>query len=223
MSPNKISLALQQSIASGEMAPGSIVSEPALMTRFGVSRTPVREALLQLSALGYIRIVPRAGIYVAELTPKDLLSLFEMMAELEGMCARLCARRMTLEHKRIMQAVHQESSRAVKSGDVEAYGAANKRFHECLYDSCLNSFLVEQLVHIRQRTGPYRLHRLNDPVHIARSWKEHATIVDAVLAGDEVGAQQSAFQHITAGGREFTDFIAQLPDPISVSRLRKTA
>jgi DNA-binding GntR family transcriptional regulator len=213
MSPNKISPVLQQSIASGEMAPGSVVSESALMEQFRVSRTPVREALLQLAALGYVRIVPRAGIYVAELTPKELLSLFEMMAELEGMCARLCARRMTLENKRLLQALHRESSRAVEAGDVEAYGEANKRFHDCLYDSCLNGFLVEQLIHIRQRTGPYRRHRLTDPVHIARSWKEHAAIVDAVLAGDEAAAQQCAFQHISVGGREFTDFIAQLPDP----------
>jgi DNA-binding GntR family transcriptional regulator len=222
MSQSQIFLAVQKSIASGEMAPGSAVDENALMDRFGVSRTPVREALLQLSALGYVRIVPRAGIYIAKLTPKELLSLFEMMAELEGMCARLCARRMTPESKLLLQKLHRESSRAVKAANVDAYGVANKRFHECLYDSCMNSFLVEQLIHIRQRTGPYRLHRLSDPAHIARSWKEHTAILDAVLAGDQEAAQNAAFQHIAVGGREFADFIAQLPESLPASKKRRT-
>jgi DNA-binding GntR family transcriptional regulator len=214
MNTKQIYLRLQEAIAAGEFAPGSALDERALMARFGVSRTPVREALLKLSALGYVEILPRAGIYVTKLTAKDLLSLFEMMAELEGMCARLCARRMTLENKQALQRLHVESRKAVETADVEAYVIANKRFHELLYASCMNRFLVEQLLHIRQRTAPYRRHQLTDPVHIARSWKEHAAIVDAMLAADEDQAQHHASQHIAISGREFADFVAQLPESL---------
>src|SRR4051812_21901976 len=87
--------AIEEKIAIGEYPPGMRLDEAPLLAQFGVSRTPLREALIQLASLGLVEIRPRRGASVAEVTPHRLIEMFEVMGELEAMCARLAARRMT--------------------------------------------------------------------------------------------------------------------------------
>lgn len=209
--PHSIFHTLQLAIAASELAPGSALDEAALCRRFGVSRTPVREALLRLAAQGYVKIRPRAGIYVTELAPQELLAMVEVLAELESMCARLCARRMDARQKDALQQVHADAHAAAECADVDAYEQANADFHAALHAGCRNAYLVDQLATLRLRTAPYRRYRFQDPARLKRSWREHDALVDALLAGDEDRAEQCAQAHITAGGREFADVVAVMP------------
>src|SRR5688572_24403654 len=84
---------LEHDISNGALLPGDALDEEALAQRFGVSRTPVREALLQLSVRGLVSIAPRTGIYVSRLSIPELANLLELLAELEGACAKLATRR----------------------------------------------------------------------------------------------------------------------------------
>ncbi|MBL4907248.1 MAG: GntR family transcriptional regulator, partial [Sneathiella sp.] len=97
---------LEQEIVTGSLKPGTRLDETILADRFGVSRTPVREALTRLAASGLVEIRPRRGAVVATITLKDLMNMFEVMANLEAVCARLAARRITPEEKDELVASH---------------------------------------------------------------------------------------------------------------------
>src|SRR3954467_5687229 len=99
--------AIEELIAVGAVAPGQHLDEMELAARFGVSRTPVRETLIQLASMGLVVIRPRRGAIVAELGPQQLVEMFEVMSELEATCGRLAARRMTPEEQRALLAAHQ--------------------------------------------------------------------------------------------------------------------
>src|SRR6202795_2251184 len=98
----KLREAIEERIATGEFPPGMHLDETELAHRFGVSRTPLREALIQLSSVGIIALRPRRGAVVAEVTPQRLLEMFDVMAELEAMCGRLAARRMSTADQAVL-------------------------------------------------------------------------------------------------------------------------
>ena len=98
---------IEEDIASGRLPPGSRLEESALAERFNVSRTPVREALAQLASAGLVEMRPRQGAVVAVLSLDNIIEMFEVMADLEALCAELCARRMTPEEQARLQAAHE--------------------------------------------------------------------------------------------------------------------
>src|ERR1700749_2269328 len=112
MNGNRLSERLRESIeeeiATGKLLPGSHLDEAELATRFGVSRTPIREALSLLLGEGLVENRPRRGTVVAQITPHRLIEMFEVMAELEAMCARLAARRMSDDDLAALQVAHDE-------------------------------------------------------------------------------------------------------------------
>lgn len=119
---------LERDISGGVLLPGDALDEDALARQFGVSRTPVREALLQLSVRGLVSIAPRAGIYVSRLSIPELLGLLELLAELEGACAKLATRRIAPADAAELRRVHEESLPFETDPDPQAYSRANARF-----------------------------------------------------------------------------------------------
>jgi len=138
-----IRVGLADEITSGQLPPGEEIDEQAVAERFGVSRTPVREALRDLAALGLVEIEPRRGVRVAALTADRLGEMFEVMAETEAMCARLATYRMTAVERLALQALHRRSQEAVERGDVDRYDAFNRDFHSALYRGTHNAFLAD--------------------------------------------------------------------------------
>src|SRR5207237_6622091 len=98
---------IEEKIAMGDYPPGMRLDEAPLLAEFGVSRTPLREALIQLASLGLVDMRPRRGAVVAELTPHRLFEMFEVMGALEAMCGRLAARRITDQEQKELLAAHQ--------------------------------------------------------------------------------------------------------------------
>ena len=202
--------AIEESIATGAFPPGMHLDETELAQRFGVSRTPLREALIQLSSVGIIAMRPRRGAVVAEITPQRLLEMFDVMAELEAMCGRLAARRMSDgDHAALLQA-HEACKAACQSGDSDAYYHQNELFHYAIYAGSHSGFLTEQSTAMHRRLRPYRRLQLRVRNRVANSFNEHSGIVDALLAGDAEQASERLRAHILVQGERFTDLLASL-------------
>lgn len=202
---------LEREIGEGILIPGDALDEEALAARFGVSRTPVREALLHLAVLGIVTIAPRAGIYVARLSMPELLALTEMLAELEAACAKLATRRIGPDEAAALKQVHQESLAFEESGNAEGYARCNARFHEILYQACRNTPLAAEIARIRSRTRVYRQSVFQNQLRIRRSREDHARILEAVLTGNAAVAAEAMLEHIAGGLRDLTDMISQVP------------
>ena len=203
---------LEEEILSGQRAPGSRLDESKLALHFGVSRTPVREALRELAAADLVVLRPRQGAVVATVTVTQLLHMFEVMAELESFCARLAARRMTAEERRRLSAVHEDCRTLAEQGEAHAYYDANRRFHEVIYAGSHNSYLEEATSGMRNRLSPYRRFQLHHPGRTMKSWNEHRAVVEAILGGDAEGAAAAMSHHVTIQGDVFTDLISALPE-----------
>jgi len=202
--------AIEEDIATGAFPPGTHLDETELAQRFGVSRTPLREALIQLSSVGIIALRPRRGAVVAEVTPQRLLEMFEVMAELEAMCARLAARRMTDEDHAALEKAHKACKAAWQAGDSDAYYHENEFFHHAIYAGSHSGFLMEQTLAMRRRLRPYRRLQLRVRNRVANSFQEHSGIVEALLAGNAELASERLRAHILVQGERFTDLLASL-------------
>jgi len=203
---------LENDIIEGRFRPGDRLDEASLGERFGVSRTPIRETLAKLAASGLVELRPRRGAYVRRASVRDLVEMFEVMAELEAMCARLSARRIDTSRAEQLRQAHSACEKAMHSGDVDRYYYCNEVFHQVIYDSCGNRFLREQTKRLRDRLKPYRRLQLHVPSRVAASLNEHKRMMDAILAGDKEGVDREVRKHILIQGERFSDFLARLPE-----------
>jgi DNA-binding GntR family transcriptional regulator len=201
---------LEQDIVTGRFKPGERLDEQSLAKRFGVSRTPIREALMQLASIGMVDLQPHRGAFVASLSLKEIIERFEMMAALEGMCGALAARRITDEQRTNLVEAHKACAEAAKSGSMDAYYYANKSFHQAIYEACNNSYLAEQARQLHTRLQPYRRLQLRARHRVSNSFDEHQSIVEAILAGDSAKAERQLRGHVLIQGERLTDFIASL-------------
>ncbi len=205
---------LEHDIVAGRFKPGDRLDEASLSERFGVSRTPIRETLARLAASGLIELRPRRGAYVRRASLRDLIEMFEVMAELEAMCARLAARRINATQRQKLERAHSACKAAMQSHDPDAYYYCNEAFHQVIYESCGNGFLREQTERLRDRLKPYRRLQLHVTHRVAASLQEHQRIVDAILAGDAEVVSNEVKSHILIQGERFYDFLASLPDQV---------
>lgn len=201
---------IEELIAVGELSPGDPLDETVLAQRFGVSRTPIREALIQLASAGLVEMRPRRGALVAQIGPQRLIEMFEVMGELESMCARLAARRMTADDHQRLLAAHRACQASRDAGDANAYYYLNEVFHRTIYGLGCNGFLNEEAIKLHRRLGPYRRLQLRVRDRMATSYDEHEGIVEALLAGDAVRAAERAHDHVVVQGQRFADLMASL-------------
>jgi DNA-binding GntR family transcriptional regulator len=197
--------ALEQDILNGVLRPGDRLDERALGERFGLSRTPVREALRQLAASGLATSEPRRGTVVAELTLSELVEMFEVMVEIEALCARFAARRATRATVAALEALQAEAQPFVEAGDWNGYYPANVRFHEALYAATRNGYLERQALALSRRLSPFRRLQLRRPQRLATSNREHAAIIEAVRAADPDRAAAVMRDHVTVQGEGLVD------------------
>ena len=188
--------AIADLIVIGEMLPGEKLDEISLAARFEVSRTPVREALRQLCAMGLVDREPNRSAVVTNVTESYLHSMFEAMAELEGICARLAAERMTVDERRALELEHRASARLVHQGAEEDYAAHNVEFHTRLYRGAHNEHICELVTQSRVRLAPFRRAQFRLPGRLAKSYDEHDVIVTAIMRADATGAGQAAYSHV---------------------------
>lgn len=210
---DRICQSIEAQVRDGTLLPGDPIDENKLIVEFNVSRTPVREALLQLQAQGLITSLPRDGMAVAKMDVQQLLAMWELLAELESLCARYACERMSPEERQALAKFHQDTLPIVEKDDDEGWQQANLDFHEALYRGSRNPYLRQQILRMRTRTGAYRRHAFGAVGRLQASYAHHADILQAILAGDAQAAASTMFHHMSPGHgtRGVTELIVNLP------------
>lgn len=203
---------IEDGIVTGQFQPGDRLDEVQLATRYGVSRTPIREALMQLSAIGLVEIRPRRSAVVAKLGPERVFEMFEVMAELEGMAGYFAARRHRETDRDAILAAHEKCEAAALSDDTDRYYYENETFHRAIYAASRSGFLEEQCVTLHRRLRPYRRLQLRVRNRMHVSFSEHGEIVGAILAGDADAARSLLRSHVAVQGDRFGDLVANLKE-----------
>ncbi len=170
----------------GEFPPGKRLDEAELLAEFGVSRTPLREALIQLDSQGLVEIRPRRGAVVASVSAQRLIEMFEVMGELEAMCGRLAARRITDDEQQRLLAAHNACKEASEAHSSDAYYYANEQFHFAIYAASHNVYLAEQARQLHRKLRVYRRLQLRVRDRVSNSFAEH----DGVVAGNSCGQRR---------------------------------
>jgi len=202
---------IEELIATGQLQPGHHLDETELAERFGVSRTPIREALIQLASMGIIEMRPRRGAHVATISPQQLVEMFEVMAEFEAMCGRMAARRMSKQEQADLKTAHEACKEARDAEDPDEYFYKNEVFHYLIYRGSHNDFLETQAINLHRRLRPYRRLQLRVRDRVANSYNEHDQVVQAILQGEAELTANLLRGHIMIQGQRFADLIASLP------------
>lgn len=201
---------LELEIMSGRLPAGSQLDEQTLSQRYGVSRTPSREALIQLAAVGLVTMRPRQGAVVTSVTLKDYVCLHEILVELEALATKLATRRMTAAERTHLSSIFDQCASAAEAQDAEAYRIANDAFHDALYVTSRNPILSSQIRTTRARMRGLRDMRFEHPARVRASLQEHQAILQAVLTGNELLAAEAMVSHISSGGHVYADMIAHM-------------
>lgn len=203
---------LEEEILTGKLKPGERLDEISLAERFGVSRTPVREALFQLAASDLVDRMPRRGNFVAEIGPVRLMEMFDVMAELEGMAARLAARRASNQEITALRQAHDACVRLQDASEVDSdeYYFENELFHQAIRNAAKNKYLGVQLEQMSKRLRAYRRMQLRNRGRIRESVEEQEKIMRAIEASDEMAAFRLMRDHLTIQGERFTDLLASI-------------
>jgi DNA-binding GntR family transcriptional regulator len=188
---------LRRLIYDGDLALGAWVDEQALTEQFGISRTPLREALKVLHAEGLVRLTPRRGCFVAgELGPADLDELFPVMALLEGRCAFEAVRKATPAEVRRLEALHARLERLASRQDVAAYYENNYAFHEAIQELAANPWLSRIVSELRRFLKLLRGRQLRVPGRLEASLEEHRQIMRALKRRDAAAAERIMRAHL---------------------------
>ncbi|ART64331.1 GntR family transcriptional regulator [Kushneria marisflavi] len=201
---------LEDAIVEGHYAPGDRLDPEALARQYECSRTPIREALAHLAASGMVKVAPKRGTFVARLSVTELVERFEVMAELEGMCGRLAARRMNAETLSALQRAQAACRQFMLEGDVNGYYYENGEFHRLIYEGSRNAFLAQEARRLHAMLKPYRRLQLHARQRLESSWCEHERIVAALIAGDADTAQRELKAHVLLQGERFNDLVASV-------------
>lgn len=191
-------LELKRKILTGEIAADTRLMEIKLAELMNVSRTPIRDAIRQLSHDGLVTIEPRKGAYVSKISIKDMVDVFEVREALEGLAAYLAAQRITEEKKAELEELTREYERAVLNGDKEALVHYDEKFHSCIVECSNNEVLKEMLEHIRELSMRFRYIYYGDFSHYEKMPAEHLRIMNAICSGNSVQARKEADKHVKA-------------------------
>jgi DNA-binding GntR family transcriptional regulator len=208
----QVTNAIRGAIVSGRFKLGEKLSEITLAGQFGVSRTPVREALKQLQREGLVEIIPRVGTCVTKPTMKEVSELFVVKEVIEGLAAGLMAERGNVKELGDLEQAFKDMEKAVKAGNTDSYVEANDRFHDAIIRGSDNgklqfhfNLLINQL--------PYRRFvylTLDQPARINKSIEEHRLVMEAIKSRDFRTAEQKMREHVTASRSKLMQIMQEL-------------
>jgi len=199
-------------IAHGALPPGLRLEEEDLARRYHVSRTPVREALRQLSALGIVEMRHRQGVIVAARSVEHFQNLLEIVADLEASAARYAAQRMTEQERQNLSALHEFIGRIARDSSVARFDKANGTLHQLIHEGAHNKILLNGIVQMRMRTLPYtRMEFISERRRMEISHMEHNAVVYAILRREPELAYQAMRLHVIDAGQVQEDLIMKRP------------
>lgn len=192
----QVAASLRASLVAGDMLPGVTYSAPALAERFGISATPVREAMLDLIKEGMIIAVPNKGFRVVETTDRDLDEMTELRRLVEVPTVGRIATIITDEQIADLRKIATQASKAASRGDTITFIEADRRFHLGLLGVAGNDRLVDFVDQLRMNTRLYGLEELSARGELGRSADEHVELLEALAARDRRGAERTMAKHL---------------------------
>jgi DNA-binding GntR family transcriptional regulator len=206
----ELRLQIADEIVQGGLAPGATLDETTLAARFHVSRTPVREAIRTLAASGLVQVRAHRAAVVARPSAKQLADMFEVMADLEALCAGFAAERMTSIERHTLEAIHEKLRVLIQSGDPQRYHEVNEAFHNAIYTGAHNTYLAEITLATRARVQPFRRAQFRNLGRLAKSHVEHDRVVEAILRGEHAIAGSAMYAHIVTVRDEYETYSESL-------------
>lgn len=188
---------LRLRIFSRELEPGSWIDELKIAEAYGISRTPLREALKVLAAEGLVTMKVRRGAYVTEVSERDLADVYHLLSLLESDAAGVVAQRATAPELASLQALHAELEAAVS--DREQFFATNERFHMRLLEIANNRWRDQMVADLRKVMKLNRHHSLLKSGRIEESLAEHRAIMAALVQRDAAAATDRMREHFSHG------------------------
>lgn len=190
---------LRGRIFAHELEPGSWIDEQALAEAYGISRTPLREALKVLAAEGLVTLKPRRGCYVTELSTQDLDDIFPVIGLLESRCAYIAAEKATQADLRRLEAIHWRLEQHAAENDVDAFFNANQDFHLAVQEVSGNRWLMQVIDDLRKVLKLVRHDSLLRAGRLEQSLEEHRAIMAAIRSGDAVQSEARMREHLQHG------------------------
>ena len=191
-------LELKHKILTGEIASQTRLMEIDLSEKMNVSRTPIREAIQRLSDDGLVKVEPRRGAYVANISIKDMLDVFEVRENMEGFAAQLAAERINEEQKKELKNIAAEYEAAIKKPNKEAIIELDEKFHNYIVACCSNETLSELIEYVQELSLRFRYLYYDDFSLYASTAEQHNKIVNAISDGNSGKAREEADTHVKA-------------------------
>lgn len=185
----KILETIRDAILKGTLKPGEKVAEPELAERFGISRTPIREAFRQLESEGYLTVIPRKGAVVAALSERDVQEFYAIKSILEGYAASLAARNLTEKELERLETVNRKLRSLGEEGDVRSFYRVHNEFHEIFLKAADNTKLYELIHQLGMKFNRLRMASLSVTGRMEISVDEHEKLLDAFRRKDAAMAE----------------------------------
>lgn len=195
--------AIRRRILDNVYPPGHQVLESALADELGLSRTPVREALIRLAHEGLLEVIPRHGMRVLPVSPNDMREIYVVLTALESAAAEILAKRRPSDAEvRPLVEATRDMTRALKADDLDAWAAADERFHQGLVELAGNRTLIDAVARVGDRAHRARMFTLRLRPKPVNSTREHMAMLDRIRAGDDKGAVDVYRAHRERASRE---------------------
>jgi len=197
----KILESIRHAIISGELKGGSRVSEPDLAERYGISRTPIREAFRQLESEGYLTVIPRRGAVVSEFSEKDVEEFYAIKSILEGYAARRACEKLTAKELDRLQAINDRLAELAAQNDIKTFFKIHNDFHDVFIKAANNEKLREMIGSLVTRFQRLRLMSISLPGRMGISVQEHEKIIGAFRRKDADTAEMLVRKNAEYGGQ----------------------
>jgi DNA-binding GntR family transcriptional regulator len=205
----KILETIRDAILKGALTPGEKVAEPELAERFGISRTPIREAFRQLESEGYLTVIPRKGAVVTSLSERDIQEFYSIKSILEGYAARMAAERLTERDLDRLEAINERLAQLTRDGDVKTFFRVHNEFHELFIRAAGNEKLLELINQLMMKFNRLRMTSLSLPGRMEISVQEHRKIIEAFRERDGEKADNLVRRTANYGGQVLIQSMAQ--------------
>jgi DNA-binding GntR family transcriptional regulator len=200
---------IREDILKGALRPGEKVAEPELADKFGISRTPIREAFRQLESEGYLTVIPRKGAVVASLSERDVAEFYAIKSILEGYAARIAAEKLADRDIERLEAINDRLDKLAREGDVKTFFRVHNEFHELFIKAAGNDKLNELISQLVMKFNRPRLASLSLPGRMEISVQEHRKIIEAFRNKDGERADNLVRKTAALGGQVLIQSIAQ--------------
>ncbi len=206
----KILETIREAILKGTLKPGEKVAEPELAERFGISRTPIREAFRQLESEGYLTVIPRKGAVVTALSEQDVQEFYAIKSILEGYAAELAAAKLTEKDIDKLLAINERLKKIAADGDVKAFFRVHNEFHDLFIRAAGNHKLAELISQLGMKFNRLRMASLSVEGRMRISVEEHEGLIEAFRNQDGVQAESLVKKTAAIGGQVLLEGMTEI-------------